>query len=837
MKTLAILCVVLSLVLGLCLGASAGITRLVNYQGILTDTGGSHITGAHSLTFKIYPDSTQGATALWTEQHLGVPVSDGLFNVILGGITPIPDGLLAVGPRWMGITVDSDLEMKPREEITAAVWAFRAALADSTVALPAHSHDDRYDTKGQLGDVGTINAPGNPMDWTKLKNVPAGFADGVDDTGGGGAGGWVDDGTVVRLQTSTDKVGIGTAAPRHSLHVVNPADSANATAIYGEASSAGTTTYHDGVWGLNRGTGTTGSGVFGQANSGVGAVSGVAGASNCPSGSGVSGTATNGTGVNYGVYGKTLSPNGYAGYFEGGKSYFQNNVGIGTLTPTTKLDIAGTARVTGFAMPTGAATTYVLTSDSAGTGTWRAPLATPDGDWTVSGSNMYSAISGNVGIGTHAPASPLHVESRSTAVADRAIYGVSIPNGSYSNLYGVVGETNSSATSFPGAGVVGTSVNQSGGGWGVYGSSAGSSGVGIYGHAISATGYAGYFTGGRNYFEGNVGLGVTAPSSKLEVADNQNSMSAIYAHASGYGSAALTAEIQSSSGGVAVDGYHSGTGSGGIAVRGRVSQADQYAGYFDGGQSYFSGNVGIGTTAPTAKLDVRGDVDVSGDADVSGNLHAFGSAVIGPSDQMGIYGLIVGAPGGQGGLLATCTNPSAKALVAVNFAYGTAGYFTGDVVITGSLSKGSGSFVIDHPLDPENKLLRHNFVESPENLLIYRGRVSLNASGEGTVQLPDYFKALTKEEEATVTLTSIGKPFLTGYDWLPDHSGFTAYGVAGRDVSWVVYADRDDPVIRQLARPVEEDKGPGSRFCDRGKLLYPKAYGYPESRGAQHEQQ
>jgi hypothetical protein len=35
---------------------------------------------------------------------------------------------------------------------------------------------------GSLGQQGTINAASNPVDWTQLKNVPAGFADGVDAT-------------------------------------------------------------------------------------------------------------------------------------------------------------------------------------------------------------------------------------------------------------------------------------------------------------------------------------------------------------------------------------------------------------------------------------------------------------------------------------------------------------------------------------------------------------------------------------------------------------------------------------------------------------------------------
>ena len=48
-------------------------------------------------------------------------------------------------------------------------------------------HDSRYYTQSQLNSVGTINNAGNPVDWSQLKNVPAGFADGTDDGGGGGA--------------------------------------------------------------------------------------------------------------------------------------------------------------------------------------------------------------------------------------------------------------------------------------------------------------------------------------------------------------------------------------------------------------------------------------------------------------------------------------------------------------------------------------------------------------------------------------------------------------------------------------------------------------------------
>jgi hypothetical protein len=158
-----------------------------------------------------------------------------------------------------------------------------------------------------------------------------------------------------------------------------------------------------------------------------------------------------------------------------------------------------------------------------------------------------------------------------------------------------------------------------------------------------------------------------------------------------------------------------------------------------------------------------------------------------------------------------------------------AGYFSGNVEITGSHGFANGFFVIDHPLDPKNMILRHNTVESPENLCLYRGKVKLNLSGEGKVEMPSYFKALTKETEATVTLTSIGRPFNAGYDWNADYTVCTIYGEPNREVSYIVMADRDDPVMKQLYKPVEEEKGNGN--FTQGKLLYPKAYGYPEEMG------
>gem|GEM_PF-477761 len=105
------------------------------------------------------------------------------------------------------------------------------------------------------------------------------------------------------------------------------------------------------------------------------------------------------------------------------------NMGLGISAPAEKLEIDGTAEMTGFRLTTTPTNGYVLTCDAAGNGSWQPASGSggPDNDWTLTGNDMYSTPSGNVGIGVTSPNAKLHVVGNNGVLAEGSFGSGLIP--------------------------------------------------------------------------------------------------------------------------------------------------------------------------------------------------------------------------------------------------------------------------------------------------------------------------------------------------------------------------------------------------------------------------
>lgn len=162
--------------------------------------------------------------------------------------------------------------------------------------------------------------------------------------------------------------------------------------------------------------------------------------------------------------------------------------------------------------------------------------------------------------------------------------------------------------------------------------------------------------------------------------------------------------------------------------------------------------------------------------------------------------------------------------------YGVVGedrYLGGQAGAYGVLANGNmgatgiKSFIIDHPEDPENKVLRHFSMESDEVLNVYRGTASFDVNGEAVVALPAYFDEINRKP--TYQLTPIGGAAqLYIKEKIKDNQFVIAGGAEGMEVSWVVHAERNDPYLQQhpQQRAVELEKREGQK----GKYFMPQLY-------------
>jgi len=147
---------------------SPAVTSLstIPYQGRLTDASGNLLNGTYTMTFNLYNVSANGS-ALWTEPWTGgnaVQVTNGLFSVMLGSLTPIPQSVFTGNASlWLGVTVGTDSEMTPRVQLGTVPFAVQA-LSVPAGAITTTMLADGAVTATKIADGAVSSAKMNAID-------------------------------------------------------------------------------------------------------------------------------------------------------------------------------------------------------------------------------------------------------------------------------------------------------------------------------------------------------------------------------------------------------------------------------------------------------------------------------------------------------------------------------------------------------------------------------------------------------------------------------------------------------------------------------------------------
>jgi len=742
----------------------SALPRLVRFGGTVKDLNGNPLTGVVGITFAFYSEKTGGAP-LWMETQNATADSTGRYTVLLGSTKSegLPADLFTTEQaRWVGVQVSGQPE-QPRVLLVSAPYALKAGDAETLGGLPASAF--------------VLAAPpvmGSTPSNSTPATVPPPAATDVTTTGGttgylpifSGAATIIDSSVFQTGTGTTGKIGIDTATPVTQLDV-NGGGTIRGTLSLpatGNATAAGGKNSQ----GLNI-VASSFSSTSGTALNQVFRWQAEPAANNT--------TAPSGTlNLQYGLGATKPTETGLKvsskGIFTFATGQTFPGTGDGSVTSVaTRLGLKG-----GPITKTG-----TLTIDT----TVVPQLAVAN---TFTGNQT---VNGNLGATGVLSGSGFQIGSNLFDFGSFA---------SANAFLGFAGNTTMTGTFNTAVGSDALLFNTTGGGNTAVGTEAlGSNTTGLQNTAVGTEALFNNTTGRDNIAIG-AGAGNTSDGSNM-TGNNNTALGTFAIFSTGTLNNATAIGNQAE---VTVSN---------AMVLGSIS------GVNDAGANT---NVGIGTTAPTAALDVEGNnvQTLIGDPGCGKGFAGIGFVGSGGFNSCSNYALIGDSPGNvyiNSSLSGTFffRNNNGSNLMTIDT--------SGNVSIKGNISKGGGSFKIDHPLDPANKYLSHSFVESPDMMNIYNGVIVLDANGEAVVGLPDWFEALNRDFRYQLTPVGAPGPNLYIAEEVASNQFKIAGGKPGSKVSWQVTGIRQDAFANAHRIPTEEEKPPQ----EQGHYLHPELFGAP----------
>jgi len=122
-------------------GIMARPAKTMNYQGYLTGSSGDPLDGDYDMVFSLWDAEAAGTgTMEWgTETHNDVPVSNGLFSVVLGETVPMDPWTDFDEQLYLQITVNGTT--MPRQMLRAVPYAMGLTIGASAIGATAQSDD------------------------------------------------------------------------------------------------------------------------------------------------------------------------------------------------------------------------------------------------------------------------------------------------------------------------------------------------------------------------------------------------------------------------------------------------------------------------------------------------------------------------------------------------------------------------------------------------------------------------------------------------------------------------------------------------------------------------